>query len=110
MLRYKGYYASVEFDEDGGVLHGEVMNTRDVITFQADTAANVVSEFHASVDDYLEFCAQRGEKPEKPLSGKFLVRATPELHKRLHSAASAAGMSLNSWLLKTLDETTKDTA
>jgi predicted HicB family RNase H-like nuclease len=110
MLRYKGYYASVEFDEDGGVLHGEVMNTRDVITFQADTAANVVSEFHASVDDYLDFCAKRAERPEKPLSGKFLVRATPELHKRLHFAASAAGMSLNSWLLKTLDESTKEDA
>ena len=110
MLRYKGYYASVEFDADGGVLHGEVMNTRDVITFQADNAENVVSEFHASVDDYLEFCAERGEKPEKPLSGKFLVRATPELHKRLHIAASASGMSLNSWLLKTLDENTKEYA
>ncbi len=110
MLRYKGYYASVEFDEDGGVLHGEVMNTRDVITFQADNAENVVSEFHASVDDYLKFCAERGEEPEKPLSGKFLVRATPELHKRFQIAASASGMSLNSWLLKTLDENTKEYA
>ena len=108
MLKYKGYYASVEFDADGGILHGEVLNTRDVITFQADNAENVVSEFHASVDDYLEFCAERGEKPERPLSGRFLVRATPELHKRLHIAASAAGMSLNAWLLKTLDENTKE--
>ena len=110
MLKYKGYYASVEFDADGGILHGEVLNTRDVITFQADNAENVVSEFHASVDDYLEFCAERGEKPERPLSGRFLVRATPELHKRLHIAASAAGMSLNAWLLKTLDENTKEYA
>lgn len=110
MLKYKGYYASVEFDADGGVLHGEVLNTRDVITFQADNAENVVSEFHASVDDYLEFCAERGEKPERPLSGRFLVRATPELHKRFHIAASAAGMSLNAWLLKTLDENTKEYA
>ncbi len=39
--------------------------------------------FHDSVDDYLTFCAERGEEPEKPYSGKFVVRVEPELHKNI---------------------------
>ena len=107
-LKYKGYTAKVEFDGKAGVLHGEVIGTRDVITFQADSAKTVIAEFRASVDDYLDFCAERGETPEKPLSGQFLVRVTPELHRRVHVAALASGMSVNAWLTKTLEEDTKD--
>lgn len=108
MLKYKGYAAKVELDGEAGVLHGEVIGTRDVITFQADSVEDVIVEFHASVDDYLDFCAERGEEPEKPLSGKFLVRATPELHRRVYFAASASGLSVNAWLTKTLEEDTKE--
>ncbi len=74
MLKYKGYAAKVGLDDDAGVLHGEVIGTRDVITFRADSVETVIAEFHASVDDYLDFCAERGETPEKPLNGQFLVR------------------------------------
>jgi len=108
MLKYKGYCAKVGLDDEAGVLHGEVIGTRDVITFQADTAKQAITEFHASVDDYLAFCAERDEAPEKPLSGQFLVRATPDLHRRVHIAASASGLSVNAWLTKALDEGTKE--
>ena len=108
MLKYKGYAARVELDEDAGMLHGEVIGTRDVITFQAASAKDAIAEFRASVDDYLDFCAERGEAPEKPLSGQFLVRSTPELHRRVHTAALASGMSVNAWLTKTLEEDTKE--
>ena len=108
MLKYKGYSAKVELDEDAGVLQGEVIGTRDVITFQADSVAAFIAEFRASVDGYLDFCTERGEAPEKQLSGQFLVRSTPELHRRIHIAASAAGMSVNAWLTRALEEDTRE--
>ena len=108
MLTYKGYTATVEYDADANILHGEVMDTRDVITFQADSVEAIITEFHASVDGYLDFCSERGEAPEKSLSGQFLVRSTPELHRRIHIAASAAGMSVNAWLTKALEEDTQE--
>ncbi len=108
MLKYKGYSATVELDEGAGVLQGEVIGTRDVITFQADSVETIIAEFHASVDGYLDFCSDRGEAPEKSLSGQFLVRSTPELHRRIHIAASASGMSVNAWLTKALEEDTQD--
>jgi hypothetical protein len=38
MMTYKGYEAAVECDEDVGIFHGEVINPRDVITFQGKSA------------------------------------------------------------------------
>ncbi len=33
-MTYKGYQANVEYDAEAELFHGEVVNTRDVITFQ----------------------------------------------------------------------------
>ncbi len=59
MMEYKGYLGKVEFDDEAGVFHGEVSNTRDVITFQGKSVAELKQAFHDSVDDYLAFCAAR---------------------------------------------------
>ena len=83
MMEYKGYFAKVEFDDDANIFHGEVINLRDVITFEGETVNELKEAFHDSVDDYLTFCAERGEEPEKPYSGKFVVRVEPELHKNI---------------------------
>ena len=93
MMEYKGYYAKVEFDDEANVFHGEVLNLRDVITFEGETVNELRRAFKDSVDDYLAFCADRGEEPEKPYSGKFLVRVEPELHKRLSIQARKNGKS-----------------
>jgi len=95
MMHYKGYVASVQYDADARILHGEVAGLRDVITFQADSVAGIEKAFRDSVDDYLVFCRQRGEKPEKPYSGQFIVRAGSELHRDLVAIAQATGRSLN---------------
>ena len=98
MMEYKGYYAKVEFDDDAGIFHGEVINLRDVITFEGETVKEIKHAFKDSVDDYLKFCAERGEDPEKPYSGKFVVRVEPELHKNITIEARKAGKSLNAWV------------
>lgn len=64
--------------------------------------------FTDSVEDYLEFCAERGEAPEKPYSGRFLVRVGPELHKALVIQARQNGKSLNTWVSDALQKTAKD--
>ncbi len=104
MMEYKGYTAKVEFDDAAGIFHGEVLNLRDVITFQGETVQELKQAFHDSVDDYLEFCAERGESPEKPYSGKFIVRVEPELHKLMAVLAQLSRKSLNAWVNDALAE------
>ena len=58
--------------------------------------------FRASVDDYLAFCEERGEEPDKPFSGQFMTRIPPDLHRQVNLAASMAGKSLNAWVAEQL--------
>ena len=102
MMSYKGYLARVVFDDEAAVFHGEVVNLRDVVTFQGKSVAELRRTLKDSVEDYLEFCRSRGEEPEKPFSGKFLVRVSPELHQRISQAARLRGESLNAWVEETL--------
>ena len=95
MIEYKGYIGKVEFDDEAELFHGELVNTRDVITFQGESVKELRRAFKDSVDDYLAFCAERGEEPDKPFSGQFVTRIPPALHRQLHLAASLAGKSLN---------------
>jgi predicted HicB family RNase H-like nuclease len=95
MLRYKGYSGHAEYDDVTRVFHGEVLETRDVITFQGTTVEEVEQAFRDSIDDYLEFCEQRGEEPDKPFSGRIMVRLPASLHRHLHVEAKREGKSLN---------------
>ena len=101
-MTYKGYEGVAEFDEDAGVFAGEVVNTRDVITFQGESVEKLRKAFEASIDDYLEFCASRNEEPEKPFSGNFIVRMTPELHRQIVMEARREGKSLNAYVIDRL--------
>jgi predicted HicB family RNase H-like nuclease len=104
LLTYKGYLGQVEFDSQAGLFHGEVINTRDVITFQGECVVELQLAFSDSVEDYLEFCAERGETPEKPFSGKFVVRVNPDLHRKAALLARQKGISLNKVVTDALEE------
>jgi len=104
MLTYKGYAGHVELDDDAELFHGEVLDTRDVITFQGTSIEELTKAFHDSIDDYLEFCQQRGEEPDKPFSGRLMLRVPPPLHRRVYAQAKKEGKSLNQWILDRLKE------
>lgn len=102
-MNYKGYQASIAFDESVGAFHGRVDNLRDVINFQGSSVDELTAAFHEAVDDYLEFCASRGESPDKPFSGRLNLRVSPDFHQAISSAAAAAGQSVNQFALKILE-------
>ena len=104
MMEYKGYVGKVEFDDEARIFHGEVLDTRDVITFQGQSVDELQKAFQESIDDYLAFCEERGEEPNKPFSGQFVTRIPPELHRQVNLAASMSGKSLNAWVLEHLQE------
>ena len=107
-MTYKGYQAKVGLDEQAGVFYGEVINTRDVITFQGSSVKELEQAFADSVDDYLKLCAARGENPEKPFSGKFLMRVPPEVHRQMMTEARRQGKSLNAYVLDKLQPGRED--
>ena len=103
-MTYKGYTGHVEFDEEAELFHGEVMDTRDVVTFQGTSVDELIQAFHDSVDDYIDYCKERGESPDKPFSGRLMLRVSPDLHRRVSVQATRAGKSLNQWIVDKLKE------
>ena len=103
MMEYQGYRAAITFDDEAGVFHGEVVDTRDVIVFEGTSVEQLHREFRSSVDDYLAVCAERGRTPDRPFSGKIPLRVSPAVHRAATAVARAEGKSLNAWLAEIIE-------
>ncbi|HYD29725.1 MAG TPA: type II toxin-antitoxin system HicB family antitoxin [Azospirillaceae bacterium] len=104
MMEYKGYKAQIDFDNEAGVFHGEVINLREGITFHGRSVEELRHAFQGAVEDYLAESAARGQAAEQPFSGKFMIRLSPELHRRVAAAALCSGKPLNTWIADRLGE------
>lgn len=104
MLEYKGYHGKVEFVEEAGLFHGEVVDLRDVITFQGKSVDELELAFRESIDDYLDFCQQRNEEPDRPFTGRFMLRLPSDVHRKVYLGAKKDGKSLNEYITEKLTD------
>lgn len=103
MMTYKNYLAKVIFDEDANIFHGEVINIRDVITFEGYSVDELQKSFKESIDDYLDFCLSRNEKPNSVLNGFLSLNIPVSNQKLLRSAAQKAGKDFDEWVVEVLN-------
>ena len=103
-MTYKGYTARVEFDDRDNVLFGRLLGIADVVGFHADNVRELRAAFEEAVDDYLEACEKIGKRPEKPASGRLMLRVPSVVHGAVLVAAQAAGKSLNQWAAEVLKD------
>ena len=101
-MTYKGFTARVDFDDAEGIFSGRLLGISDVVGFHADNVPELRAAFEDAVDDYAETCARIGKQPEKPASGKLMLRIPPDVHRAALVAAESAGTSLNQWASKVL--------
>jgi len=103
-LSCKGYTAKIEFDPDDNILFGNIIGIRDTVGFHGESVSELKEAFHEAVDFYLKSCNESEREPNKPYSGKFVVRADSSLHGEIAVAAVHAGKSLNRWVVDTLEQ------
>jgi predicted HicB family RNase H-like nuclease len=101
-MEYKGYIGTVEYDDKAKIFHGDVINTRDVITFQGKSVNEIEKAFKESIDDYIKWCEEDGVVPEKPYSGRFNLRLSPDLHREVAIIAKKLKISINSFVERAL--------
>ena len=104
MMNYKGYLGHVTYDSDAKLFHGEVLGLKDVITFAGTNVKELEKAFKDSINDYLAWCKERGEKPEKTFSGNLRIRIEPNLHAKLAQEASLHNVSLNKFIVEKLSK------
>ncbi len=102
-LHYKGYTGNVEYDEEGNYFFGMVLGlTRDGISYEGNSADSLKKDFEESIDEYLDHCMEVGKQPEKPYSGKIVLRMTSKLHGIAAEKAASLGISLNEFITRAI--------
>ncbi len=102
-LTYSGYSARVEFDAEDRVFVGHIAGIRDIVGFHGASVDELEAAFHEAVDDYLAACEKLGQSPDKPYTGRVMLRLPPEVHARASTAAQLRGLSFNQWAAGVLD-------
>ena len=105
-MTHKGYAARVEYSEEDQCFIGHIAGICDVVGFHGDSVAALRAAFEEAVGDYLETCAKIGKQPNRPYSGQFRMRLSPELHARAALVAETQGKSLNAWVSDVIEHAT----
>ncbi len=106
-MNHKGYTARIEFDERDNIFVGRALGLHTIISFHGETVVELRSEFECALEAFLRDCKEQGVRPEKPASGKLMLRVPPEVHGAAMVAAQAAGKSLNQWATDVLEKTSQ---
>jgi len=106
-MTYREYKARIEFDARDNIFVGRVLGIADSITFHGDRVSELSEAFHNAIEHYVLDCAKTGRVPQKPASGRLMLRVPPEIHAAASIAAQAAGKSLNQWAAEVLARATE---
>lgn len=91
-----------EVHERDNIFVGRVLGLHAMISFHGETVAELRANFEAAIEDFLRDCKEQGIAPEKPASGKRMLRVPPEVHGAALVAAQASGKNLNQWATEVL--------
>jgi predicted HicB family RNase H-like nuclease len=96
-MTHKGYAAHIEYSDKDQCFIGHIAGMKEVVGFHGESVSELRAAFEEAVDDYLETCARLNRSPQKPYSGRLMLRIPPEIHAAVAMAAEVSGKSINQW-------------
>lgn len=103
-MTYKGYLGSVSYSEKDQIFFGKIEGINGLVNFEGESVKELTNAFHEAVDDYLAYCEDEGIVPDKSYTGMLNVRLTPAIHRQIAMLAVQAGISINAYIKKALEE------
>lgn len=107
LMRYKGYWAKVQYSEEDNCFWGKIEGIRDSITFEGTSVDELRKDFEGAIDDYIEWCKADGVEPQKQYSGSFNIRIDPELHREASILSKIKDISLNQFVERAIAKEVK---
>ena len=98
---YKGYKARMDFDTEDKIIVGRVLDIDDIITFHGTSVAEFEDAFQSAIDSYIVACNRLGQEPERPASGRMMLRVDPAVHAAAVKASARNGQSAAGGSLRT---------
>ena len=103
-LKYKGYTGTIQFSENDHCFYGKVLGIkRSCITYEGESASELLEDFKGGVDMYLEHCQRKGIKPEEPYNDMFNVQIPSDIHIKIVSYAENHGLSIDDFIRESLE-------
>lgn len=102
LMTYKDYSARIEYSDEDACFIGHIAGIRDVIGFHGESVTELRAAFEEAVDDYLATCEKLKRSPQRPYSGKVMLRIDPQIHAKVAMLAEAQGKSINAWAQEAL--------
>jgi predicted HicB family RNase H-like nuclease len=104
-LEYKDYLGSIEYSKADNCLYGMVigLDKETCITYEGNTAEELYDDFRGAIDDYLDYCKDRGIKPKKSYSGTLNIRISSETHCKIAKYAENHGTSINAFIRESIE-------
>ncbi len=103
-IEYNGYIGSIEYSSEDKCFFGKLEMINDLVTFEANSADELETNFKYVVDEYIQTCKELGREPQKIFKGVFNVRLDSDLHQKVYKEALRAGMSLNAFIKSVLNQ------
>ncbi|MEO8386741.1 MAG: type II toxin-antitoxin system HicB family antitoxin, partial [Betaproteobacteria bacterium] len=107
-IKYRGYSARIDYDAADRIFVGRVLGMSEQLVFHGAGVDELHADFEFAVDHYLEECKKEARSPERPASGKLLLRLPPDVHAAATVAAASSGKSLNQWVVEVVTKATGD--
>ena len=96
-MKYRGYLARIEFDDEDRIFVGHLTGIRDIVGFHGATVDELENAFHEAVDNYISISEETGRPAQKSYSGNLMLRVPVEVHAAVAMAAKVSGKSINQW-------------
>jgi predicted HicB family RNase H-like nuclease len=91
-IQYKGYTATLTQDADTKHYAGKVIGIEHLILFEGATLEDASNNFKETIDNYPQYCAEIGYKPDPPPS-EIMVPIKTELYAKATSIAENKGQT-----------------
>ena len=99
---YKDYAAHIEFAAEDRIFFGRIAGIADIVTFHGETVVGLIHAFEEAVDEYLAMSDKLSRDPQKPFSGRLMLRISPDVHAHAALMAKSHGKSINQWAAEVL--------
>lgn len=107
IMRYKGYWAKVQYSEEDDCFWGEIEGINDSISFEGTSVKELREDFEGAVNDYIDLCKRYNKEPQKQYNGSFNVRINPELHREASFLSKVKNISLNQFVERAIAKEVK---
>ena len=97
-------FAVITFDPERERFRGKFLGLTGHADFVGSTVNELRRQARISLKVYLEVCEENDLEPFKDYSGKLQLRMPKDLHEAVARHASAEAESINSWIVKRLEE------